>query len=144
MMQKTTRKLAALASGIVVAVGGLTTGAVTAHAAPRQPAAPNAAAAATCNTNSYSKPAGYNYYPTGFPGGTWLTATYGCGTVWVWPSTNRYVKVCFNYNSGAVCPGAYKYALANTWTLLATGVYGGAQYKLAFQTSGLTNGYYNG
>jgi hypothetical protein len=159
-MRKTTRKLAGVASGIIVAAGGLTTGAATAGAAPQartsaKPGAVSATAAsqgrrsaeagpAACSTHSYVKPEGFNHYPGNFPGGNWLYASSGCGNIWVYPSTNRYVRLCFAYSNGVQCQSGYVYAYANSWTRLATGVSAGTWYKFAFQTSGRSSGYFNG
>lgn len=143
MTQKKTRKLAAVASSIIVVVGGLTTGAVTANAAPQDHAKPRGLSAA-CASDSYEKPSGYSYYPTGFPDGSWLVTSYRCGAIWVMPRSNRNVKVCYRYSHDTVCQTNYKFAVANTWTRLASGVSGGTEYKLRFQTSGLATGMYHG
>ncbi|MGW1718079.1 hypothetical protein [Streptomyces sp. NPDC002156] len=143
MMRNSARKLAAVASCIVVTVGGLTTGAVTANAAPQERSIPEAAAAA-CVSTQYVKPAGNFNYPAYFPGGRWLIASRSCGGIWLHPSSNRYVKVCLGYSDGVQCPSSYTYARANTWTKLASDVQYATRYKFQFQTDGRSSGWHHG
>lgn len=142
-MRNSARKLAAVASCIVVTVGGLTTGAVTANAAPQERSIPKAAAP-PCVSHEYAKPSETHGYPASFPGGTWLRLSRGCDEIWLKPNTNRYVKVCIGYRDNVRCPSSYTYAYANTWTKLASDVTAGVQYKFNFQGSGASSGLYHG
>ena len=80
------------------------------------------------------------------PGGWWLVTSYRCGAIWVMPRSDRNVKVCYSYSysDDVVCQTSYRFAEANTWTRLASGISGGTYYKLRFQTSGLSTGMYHG
>jgi hypothetical protein len=87
----------------------------------------------------YSKPAGSQFYPG--PADTFLTATTFCRDIQIRPTAGRYVKVCFKPSVGAeYCQVGYKYAAANTWTVIATAVQDKTKFYFKFQSSAASIG----
>jgi hypothetical protein len=91
------------------------------------------------HARSYSKPSGSYDYPVNDT--SYLTTTSYCNDIQIKPTSGRYVLVCFRPSSGAeYCQSNYKWAAANTWTVIATDVLDGTQFYFLFQSSSASNG----
>ncbi|MBB1256650.1 hypothetical protein [Streptomyces alkaliterrae] len=142
-MRKRTTGVAAVVGGLVLAAGALSATSTAATAAEST----DRIGVQSCygSAKSYTKPAGQHYYPSGYPGGTWLTATTNCNDINIRPNSDRYVKVCFNPSSGSpYCQSSNTWAPSGKWTVVATNVRSGTKFKFRFWSDGRATGSWAG
>ncbi|MFF7098400.1 hypothetical protein ACFY9A_39435 [Streptomyces rubradiris] len=129
-MSRIKRRLSAVAAGFVLASGTL------AGAASAFPASEEVAAQGCVTRGPITKPDGYHYSPTGYPGGDWYVTSEGCGSIAINPTTGRNAQLCYypRNGSGTYCQGDWTPAHAGQWTTLATDVLASTRYKVRFET----------
>jgi len=127
---KTPKKLLASAGAVLLAGVGLTVG------------VGGSAGAATCYGGAvkFTKPEKARYAPED----TWFKTTNRCNDInlkldGARSLPGRSVKVCFR---GAPCQTGYTYARPGSWTVIATNVKDGTQFKFLFEKSQLATGSY--
>ncbi|MDN0194443.1 hypothetical protein [Streptomyces sp. S.PNR 29] len=137
-MRMKSRKAAVVASALAMTLSGLVAGGTTAGAATQSDVGIQA-----CydTARSYYKPEGSYYYPSGYPGGTWLTATSNCNDINIRTNSNRWVRVCFDPTSGSpYCQDEYTYAESGQWAVIATAVLNGTKFKFQFWSGPVATG----
>ncbi|MFA7764435.1 hypothetical protein ACGFNX_10995 [Streptomyces sp. NPDC048723] len=112
-------------------VGGALAAAPTAQARM-----PESAASCFDSSTSYSKPAG----DVDLPAGRLFSTSNACADINIKPSTNRYVKVCFETQGRLECQPKYTLARGGQWTAIATNVRDGALFAFSFRSEAVSNG----
>ncbi|GAB1340111.1 hypothetical protein ACE1SV_67010 [Streptomyces sp. E-15] len=138
-MQKSSKRVASAACGLLLAAGVLTGGASAAAAAT---VSQGGAGVKACydTAKAYFKPAGEYAYPTGT--GV-LTTTSNCSGISIRPNTNRYVAVCFLPSSGGVtCQSSYTLATGGEWTVISANVANGTRFWFDFRSDAQSTGSY--
>ncbi|MBO0653795.1 hypothetical protein J1792_13705 [Streptomyces triculaminicus] len=136
-MQKSNKRVALAACGLLLSAGALTGGATPAAAAT---AAQGGADVQACydSAKAYFKPAGSYAYPTG--SGV-LTTTSNCAGISIRPNTSRYVKVCFLPSSGgSTCQSSYTLATGDEWTVISANVSNGTRFWFHFKSDAQSTG----
>lgn len=93
--------------------------------------------------HSFGRGSNTNYVPGGYPNGPWFTTRGNCNDINLILDTSprQIVRICFNPRSGnPYCQTSTTTLVQGQWTVVATGVAPGTQFKINFYSVGQATG----